>query len=453
MDRYELVVLNSAGTQVLLQEVDGKYSLPAIHIPRFTRPAEKITSFIQSSWNTRAVVLWANRMESESESDNFAVLEVIDRLEQLPVGIQWFGLLQAAARVVPAQAELIRNSQCKALRMCFGFDPEPFSRLGSFERIKEWVNGVVRPFGTEVRDFAQLNGCETFSLMKFETNSNPLWFKAVGEPNLREFSITLALSRLLPDYLPKVLASDPLLHGWLMADAGGVSLNDVHDAPAWRKTLTTLADLQIDSIDITDELLKAGCRDLRLATLLQLVDPFLDVVAGLMTQQPKVPPPILTRQELSGLGATLKDTLQCLAALQIPDTLGHRDFNPGNIIVSPERCIFIDWAEAHVGHPFLTVEYLISYLRKNYPALIPFEDDLRSCYLRRWVTVSSAEDVSEAFLLLPLAAVFAYAAAGTAWRGEERLKIPRIAGYLRSLTRRMKQEADLMRRRRVECPN
>src|SRR5207245_2218134 len=102
-------------------------------------------------------------------------------------------------------------------------------------------------------------------------------------------------------------------------------------------------------------------------------------------------------------------------------------------------CVFIDWAEAHVSHPFLTFEYLISHLQKDYRALARFENAIRSSYAQRWQSVSG-HDVSEAFLFSPLVAVFAYAVAGNSWRDPERLKIPRVPGYLRSLARRMKQE-------------
>src|SRR5206468_4501084 len=148
-----------------------------------------------------------------------------------------------------------------------------------------------------------------------------------------------------------------------------------------------------------------------------------------------------------------KNALSCLRSLDIPDTLGHSDFNPGNILVGSKRCTFIDWAEAHVSHPFLTFEYLISHLRKDCPPLARFEGAIRSAYAQRWRSVSLSEHVSEAFLFSPLVAVFAYAVAGNSWREPERLEIPQVPGYLRSLTRRMKQEADSVPRRRVECIN
>jgi hypothetical protein len=139
--------------------------------------------------------------------------------------------------------------------------------------------------------------------------------------------------------------------------------------------------------------------------------------------------------------------------LDIPDSLGNRDFNPGDILISSEGCVFIGWAEAHVSHPFLTIEYLIPHIRKDYPTLARFEGSIRSSYAQRWQSVSLTEHVSEAFLFSPLVAVFAYAVAGNSWRDPERLKIPQVPGYLRSLARRMKQEADSVQRRRVECIN
>lgn len=452
-DRYELVIFNSAGDQVLLQEVEAYRCLPAVHVPRFTRPAEQITSLLRSSWNVRSILLWSGQMESESGGNSFAVLEAIDGEEQLRGELRWFALPEAAAHIAPARASLIQNSQSKALRMCFGLDPEPFSRLGWFDRITHWINGCIHSSGSRVRDFAQFNGCETFSLVKFETNAEPVWFKAVGEPNLREFSITQRLSQLFPDYLPKVMACDPLVHGWLMADAGAVSLNDNQDPSAWHGTLRSLAQLQIDSMDKTDELLKAGCRDLRLPTLLQLVDPFLDTMADLMLQQPKLPPPILTRQDLSALSVTLKYALHWLSDLQIPNTLGHRDFNPGNIFIGPERCKFIDWAEAFVGPPFLTFEYFIAHLKNMPSRAIEHKRSLREAYTLPWLKFISSRSVASALSLSPLIGVYAYAAGGSSWSDKKTLARPGVAGYLRSLTRRMKQEADLLRGSRVECPS
>jgi len=127
--------------------------------------------------------------------------------------------------------------------------------------------------------------------------------------------------------------------------------------------------------------------------------------------------------------------------IAIPYTLGHGDFNPGNILVESDRCIFIDWAEAHVGHPFLTFEYFLAHLRQSGLSLATQEGSLRAAYTECWRSTVRAASVESALRLSPLIAVFASAISSNSWRDPERLAIPQVPGYLRSLTRRMRYEA------------
>jgi len=78
---------------------------------------------------------------------------------------------------------------------------------------------------------------------------------------------------------------------------------------------------------------------------------------------------------------------------------------------------------------------------------------LRASYSRIWSSVASSEQIAHAYSFSPLVAVYAYAVSNNVWRDPERLKLPSFQGYLRSLTRLMKQEADSIQRRRVECLN
>jgi hypothetical protein len=454
-DTYLLIVFDSAGTAVLVESQGNEYRLPKIEIPKFTRPAHEVTELLRNCWKLSSVFLFSGVLEESPDASYFVVLESKDGLCLRPQGMEWFTIHHALSNVLFSNQErrVLNSSHSRLTSGAHTDGSGPFARLGWMRELQDWAGSILRPMGMELKGFTQLNGCETFSLVRFATTQQPVWFKAVGEPNMHEFSISHALAKFFPCYVPNILATKYAWHGWLMSDGGGATLGETTDPTAWQRAITTLADLQIESIGTADDLLEAGCRNLRLATLLDLVDPFLDTMAELMKQQTKVPPPVLSRQELSHLSATIKDALNCLEALRIPDTLGHSDFNPGNIIVGPERCTFIDWAEAHVSHPFLTFEYFLSHLRKDYPSLVRFEGAVRSSYAQRWESVSSSEHVSEAFLFSPLVAVFAYAVAGNSWRDPERLKIPHVPGYLRSLTRRMKQEAESAQRRRVECIN
>jgi hypothetical protein len=453
-EAYRLIIFNRAGMSVLLESSSSGYDLPLIDIPRFTRPAKEVTSFLRDHWRMPAVLLFSGLLADNPVPVYFSTLEAQVRICNLPEGVDWFPIHHAISHLLKNKKyNFLESSYLKSTNRMLGKDAEPFSRLGWLSNLQDWVKRVIDPLGMKLKDFQQLNGSETFSLIRFDTTHAPVWFKAVGEPNLHEFPITVALAKLFPRHVPSILASHPTYQGWLMADASGSSLNELGDSSPWKSAVTALATLQIQSIGKTPELLDAGCKDLSITKLLDLVEPFLDVMSDLMKRQSKVPPPILSQEQLSVLAAILNDALQRLAALQIPDTLGHSDFNPANIIVADERCTFLDWAEAHVGHPFLTFEYFLAHLRKGYPELAPFENELRASYSQIWSSAVSPERIAEAYLFSPLVAVYAYAASSKSWRDADRLRVPHYQGYLRSLTRRMKQEADSIQRRRVECPN
>ena len=142
------------------------------------------------------------------------------------------------------------------------------------------------------------------------------------------------------------------------------------------------------------------------------------------------------------LGVRLKDVLSAYSNLDIRNTLGHLDFNPGNIIASRDHCVLLDWAEACVGPPFLTFQYLLERIRRFQPSHQSWQARLLSNYSEKWRLTVGPRDMAEALAAAPLLAVFAYAAAAEARLGPDRLNDPEIGRHFRSLARRMKVEAD-----------
>jgi hypothetical protein len=457
-EAWRLIILRRNASEFLVFETDAGFCLPRMEIPAHTRLAQTLNDQVKVLWGLEVYSLYslpANTSRPGNPVARYHVMEALQHEAVAPPAARWIPIrLPMNRRFLESEDFVAVQTWNKNLAGLSSTGLPAFDKPGWFHILKDWVQKALRPFQlTLTGDFVQLNASATFSLIRFATEGDAVWFKAVGEPNLHEFSISVTLARLFPEYVPSLLAIEPVCHGWLMADAGGPPLNRAELSSAWKETATALADLQTASVSSIDDLLEAGCKDLRVGTLLELVDPFLEVIGDLMQEQSKIPPPILSRQELSDLGRTLKGALHRLQSAGIPDTLGHGDLNSGNILLGSGRCVFIDWAEAHVGHPFLSLEYLISHLGKDHPTFIQFEDAIRSSYALTWQSVSSPEHVFEAFQFSPLVAVFAYAVAGNRWRDPERLKIPQRPGYLRSLARRMKLEADSVSRRRIECPN
>jgi Phosphotransferase enzyme family len=187
------------------------------------------------------------------------------------------------------------------------------------------------------------------------------------------------------------------------------------------------------------------------ARLLVQIDPFFEVMARLMARQTTVSPSPLTADALHTLATQLKEACIFLAELDLPDTLGHMDFNPGNVISSSTGCVFLDWAEAYVGHPFYTFEYLREQLRRCHPDKKAWQSEVTSCYLDPWISFTSADVATRALEVTPLVAVLACALSNNAWQDAERLENPKLAGYFRSLARRMQREAQMWDERRQRC--
>jgi Phosphotransferase enzyme family len=448
---YRVIVLRQGGTEVLLAPNATGFSLPEVTIPRWQRVAENLTAAMKSQWGEEVICLFQPDLAALVPGDNQICYEVAEHWRHsrgADVPTKWVSVddLHQSSFASPYDQAITQQSLADCVNSARG----SFAQLGWFKELYEWVEEGIAPGGIHLSgNFSQLNASPSFSLIRFETDGPAAWFKAVGEPNLRELSITLTLARLFPKHLPRVLATLPASNGWLTSEVEGAQLG-LQEIGLWKAAAETLAGLQVESIPETAQILDTGARDLRTAKLSRLIHPFLDVVGELMDRQAKVPPPVLSRKELASLGEQIEDALGLIEELGFPDTLGHLDPNPGNIVVSPNRCVFLDWAEACVGHPFFTFEYFSEHFRRAVGHHKAFERQVIESYAAQWEQLFPPTTVGEALASAPLLAVFAYAA-NTLSSDDERLRDPATAGYLRALTRRMNREACQLRNRRSPC--
>jgi hypothetical protein len=329
----------------------------------------------------------------------------------------------------------------------------PFARLGWFDDLKQWVEQAIEPLGLRLNGrFRQLNARPAFSLIRFETNGPAVWFKAVGEPNLREYSITLMLARLASPFLPSLIAVRPEWNGWLAFEAEGTCHLDDSKPCAWLRAAHDLARLQIASLGRGPELLAAGVRDLGPDALRKRVAPFFRAMDGWMGEQTQAAPAALSREDLRELSAQISNAIDVLDEPGTAAALGHLDLNPGNLVASAQGTVFLDWAEAFVGHPFLAFQYFAQLCRRACGENAPLETQLLAIYLSSWRPLLSDAITARALAVAPLAAVFALATASEPWSDPIRLGDPGTGSYLRSLTRRMYREARLLSERSLPCP-
>lgn len=450
-----VIVLGRDRTEVLLKPAETGFVFPTLEIPRRVRLAENLTTALRKDWGCDAVCLFTPNHSSEDGKSNGEHYEVMEcwQDEGRKSETVWRAIHSLTADSFQNEGGFRIFEQCLHQLDRYECDPSsPFARRGWLGSLRDWTADVIRPFGLELTGaMRQYNAGPSFCLIRFETVGSAVWFKAVGKPNLRELPITLELARRFPGFIPEILGTRPEWNGWVSREVNGTNLGETRDTTLWELAATGLARLQIESISEAQSILQSGAHDLGAKHLLTAVDPFFDFVARLMEQQLKVPPAILNRDELSLLKLRIADTLILLEDLRIPDALGHLDLNPCNVIVSANTCVFIDWAEAYAGPPFFSFEYFLEHFRREIGANFVFESRLVQAYRAAWTRLFSDEVVREVLALAPLAAVFAYAAGIEAWEDEESLRDPKIAGYFRSLARKMNREAIQLIERRSLC--
>jgi aminoglycoside phosphotransferase (APT) family kinase protein len=456
-DAYSLIITRRNGSELLCFPDGLRYSLPSVDIPRWQRVAEQIDNAVKERWNLDVYSLSTFLCGKPTETVSpiqFQLMECIRPNGHVPHLAQWIPLTSLTdssfwdSRILPNIHVALGQFGTQANKPCM----RPFATAGWLRDLCLWIQEKIDPMNLRLSgQFRQLTASPTFNLIRFETNGPALWFKAVGEPNLHELRIVSTLAALFPSFLPRIIASLPERNAWLMAEAEGTSPDADSNFSTWKTLSARLADLQIASLREVPCLISAGCRDTTVSSLFNSTDEFFTIMDKLMEQQVKTPPSILTSEELLDLKKRIKEILSSLAACGIPDTLNHLDFNPGNIFVSGERCTFIDWAEAAIGHPFLTFQYLLEHLTRLRPDHADRREELVSAYASMWQHFARSSAVSHSLALAPVVAVFAYAVSTGTWREPEEFDSPRAAGYFRSLVRRMKREADALENRSFQC--
>jgi len=447
-DLCRLVLVNSAGTDIFLLNRNEQWVLPEIPVPRFSRFLEEITDQARRTWGVMTTHVFSNYAAMDGPQKFFVVLEIPKSSDQVP-GLSKWSIPEATLLLQSSEhIQAVEEARSRVLTSDQVETAGPFARLGWIYDLQEWIQKI--PEAGVVRSYSQMSGSDDRCLARFDTSKKTLWYKAVGKSDPKEYAITSALWKWTPDYLPRILAFDEDRQGWLMESGGETALRQQADFEMWLAIVRRLADMQISSLSRAPELLSRGCIDARISTLLDLERPFFQCMDTLMQQQIKNPPPPLTRGELDEVAGVIRTALWELGALGIPDVIGHSDFNPGNILIN-RKITFIDWSAAHVGNPFLTLEYLIAHFRRI-RAPLPGEDTLlRQTFLERWSTSFRAEILSKARIFTPLIAVFASAVADNSWRDPALLALPRVPGYLRSLARIMKREAQSLISRRHDA--
>lgn len=277
----------------------------------------------------------------------------------------------------------------------------------------------VRPWGTVARVL---------------TDQGLLWFKANIVPLAFELRL---IRRLAAQAVPDVLAHEPA-RGWILMEDGGPLVSDLYgeDPPLaiWCDFLRKYAELQVAAAPAADELIAAGVPN---RSLPRLLDPFQRV----LEIDRLVRPPTgdaLTNDELGrvyALMSTLQESVDALESLGLPDSVQHDDLHPWNVCFGSGVYRFIDWGDACISQPMLSLEIPLRSVGVDGAA------EAKDAYLGPWATLRPLEDLlaatEAAALLAQVTGVLKWELINSALSDEERV------GYEEAIPRRLRHLLEL----------
>ena len=445
-DRYRLMLASPLTRRVFAEQVALAPRLLRVSIQRWTRAAEQIQAVVEQRWGFKIIVL--DFLESKSSRDRLAIAELRshDRGPSPHWSHSWVRLNDMA------EDEIFDSERSIVDRLLNdgATGRGPFSRFGWVEEAQDWISteDTIRT-SRFTGDLKQLNAAANYALVKFTRESAPpIWFKAVRDPTAPEYRITSTLAKLLPEYLPPLVASREEWSAWWMEDAGD-PLDDARSAELLSHAALRLAELQKASIPHIHALLKSGCGDQSTAVLRARIPQMMDFIEDAMARKQSSPSPKLSRGRLREVWRLLEEACFNLEALGIPDTLAHGDINLGNILTG-HRCVFIDWAQASIGNPFVTFEQLRVQIAEDQNT-VQWTPYMTEKYTKSWGQILSASQINCALALVPLISVALELCSRWDWLTSDRRHDPQFQSYVRVLARQMDRAVRDLEPREIIC--
>ena len=90
----------------------------------------------------------------------------------------------------------------------------------------------------------------------------------------------------------------------------------------------------------------------------------------------------------------MREAINELADIGVPETLLHGDLHPRNLAVRDGQVLAFDWTDAAVAHPFLD---LVTFIEKR--SEISLDPRLTDAYLAEWEEFASPADLRRALVL------------------------------------------------------
>jgi hypothetical protein len=274
-------------------------------------------------------------------------------------------------------------------------DGQPWYRPGWFEGWTRWIDERLADAGRRRRGpIRQIRSWARSSLAAVDTDGGHLWAKHVPRAFAHEVTVTVLLGDIDPGIVPPVLAADGEMGRIIVEHVEGEPLTRESAPAAWLATVARLGEAQRVLAGELDAVRAAGVADAPVSALADAIPAILDDrtlllggMAGGLTERERV--------ALQARAAELVAAAGSLSASAIGPSLDHGDLSPSQIVIGEMGPVILDWSDATVTHPFLSVVSLL-----QDPGQVPAElvAEAERAYLATWSrsTRTSDADATEA---------------------------------------------------------
>ena len=209
------------------------------------------------------------------------------------------------------------------------------------------------------------------TVLKAQTISGTVWFKACGPATAFEVGLYQLVDRVAPEHVLSPIATD-LTRGWIMLPDGGPSLGDhrigAELADAMETAMGAYGHLQRTLTRHVGDLLSLGMTDMRPTIMpsrfgeaLQAVGDQIGARGGAADRA--------TYERVLGLNETVAAWCDELAAAGGQLSLDHNDLHPWNILTARADGTglvkFYDWGDSVVAHPFASMLVPLGYMQQH----------------------------------------------------------------------------------------
>jgi len=226
----------------------------------------------------------------------------------------------------------------------------------------------------------QIRSWERSTVWRIEHNQQTHYIKAV--PDM--FRHELPLTQWLADQFPQtVIRPERELENAMLTPAyEGTPLGKSHTQAIWESALTTYAQLQIETLQHTDDLIVLGVPQRDMTWLKHHADQLLQDSDAIRQGDMR-----LSEEEINSLNAVCSTLEAYFDVLDGVLALEHGDLHNAQIFVSDDNTITLtDFSDSALTHPFFSLDFFLWDIAGGLS-----KDDLTEAYLKPFYAVWSRE--------------------------------------------------------------